>query len=252
MNYKQKLGYTALGAAIMLIGMWLSPLIAPPVTAQHNGVFDEIQCKKLTVVDSKGKKAVELTGGEKWGNAVEVFNEQGNETKYPQTAVVLHSNVFGNGVTVYNEQMERAVSLTSFPSVDAISPEAWGQSKVAVYDQQGKEAVILTGDEKVSNSVVVYNHQGEGVARQQFRNATDKVLNKQWKPAVGLYSMEEANWVSVNNKQEETAVHLSHTEYGGRVDVWGNVGNHNPRAMMDINEHGNGVVATWDKNGNRQ
>ena len=67
MNYKQKLGYTALGAAIMLIGMWVSPLISPPVTAQHNGVFDKIQCTSLTVVDNMGKPAVILGSDEDCG-----------------------------------------------------------------------------------------------------------------------------------------------------------------------------------------
>ena len=240
MNYKQKLGYTALGTAIMLIGMWLSPLISPPVTAQHNGVFDEIQCRKLTVVDDKGKTAVILGGYKDWGNrnSIVIFDKQEKQ------AVTLHSNVFGNAVIVFNKQGKQAVTLGT-------SDEEWGQSKVALYDQQGNEAVILTGDESVSNSVVVYNHQGEG-ASEEWGNATDRVFNKRWNDAVGLYSSEGGNWVSVFNKQTKTAVDLSHTEYGGRVDVWGNVGNHNPRAMMDINEHGNGVVATWDKNGNRQ
>ena len=73
-----------LGAAIMLIGMWVSPLISPPVTAQHNGVFDKIQCRKLTVVDNEGKPAVEL-----------------------------YSNVFGNWVYIYNNQGKEAMTLTS-------------------------------------------------------------------------------------------------------------------------------------------
>ena len=93
----------------MLIGMWVGPLISPPGTVQHNGVFDEIQCRKLTVVDAKGKTAV-----------------------------------------------------------------------------------ILTGDESVSNSVVVYNHQGEG-ASEEWGNATDRVFNKRWNDAVGLYSSEGGN-----------------------------------------------------------
>ena len=67
-----------LGAAIMLIAMWVSPLISSPVTAQHNGVFNKIQCRKLTVVDNEGKPAVELysRGG---GGSVEVGNKQGKK-----------------------------------------------------------------------------------------------------------------------------------------------------------------------------
>ena len=108
MNYKQELGYTTLGAAIMLIGMWLSPLISPPVTAQHNGVFDKIQCTSLTVVDKQGKPAVVLYSTEEWGNSVNVANKQG------KLAVRLASHKDENGVVVvYNEQEKPAVGLAS-------------------------------------------------------------------------------------------------------------------------------------------
>ena len=107
MNYKQKLGYTTLGAAIMLIGMWLSPLISPPVTAQHNGVFDHIQCTSLIVMDRKGKTAVEL-GSNEDVNMVNVHNKQGKE------AVALASNeVLGNWVHVHNTQGQRVGVLTA-------------------------------------------------------------------------------------------------------------------------------------------
>ena len=49
-----------LGAAIMLIGMWISPLISPPVTAERNGVFDKIQCREIEVVDKDGETAIRL------------------------------------------------------------------------------------------------------------------------------------------------------------------------------------------------
>ena len=48
MNYKQKIGYTILGAFIMLIGMLMDNLTSPPVTAQSNG---ELTCQQLTFVD---------------------------------------------------------------------------------------------------------------------------------------------------------------------------------------------------------
>lgn len=42
---------------------------------------------------------------------------------------------------------------------------------------------------------------------------------------------------------------LRATEHGGRVDVFGKS---KGTAVMKIDEHGNGVVSTWDKNGYRQ
>ena len=47
----------------MLIGMWVSPLISPPITAQHNGVFDKIQCRKIEVIDKDGETTIIVEDG---------------------------------------------------------------------------------------------------------------------------------------------------------------------------------------------
>ena len=49
MNHKQILGYTVLGAMIMPIG--IGSIVSPPLIAQRDGVFGEIECSKLTVVN---------------------------------------------------------------------------------------------------------------------------------------------------------------------------------------------------------
>ena len=46
------------------------------------------------------------------------------------------------------------------------------------------------------------------------------------------------------------AVSLSIDENGGRVDVYDDLGKN--RAVMGVNQYGNGTVSTWDKNGYRQ
>ena len=35
-----------LGAIIMLIGLTVGAIVSPPLIAQRNGVFDEIECSK--------------------------------------------------------------------------------------------------------------------------------------------------------------------------------------------------------------
>ena len=55
MNHKQKLGYMALGAGILALGITIGQIITPPIEAQHNGLFNEITCRQLTVVDKNGK-----------------------------------------------------------------------------------------------------------------------------------------------------------------------------------------------------
>ena len=64
MNHKQKLGYTVLGAVIMLIGIGVGTIVSPSLVAQRNSVFGEIECTGLTVVDTAGNPAVVLGAGE--------------------------------------------------------------------------------------------------------------------------------------------------------------------------------------------
>ena len=54
-------------------------------------------------------------------------------------------------------------------------------------------------------------------------------------------------WVS---RKDGGEVEIDTDEYGGSVSVTNNQGD--PRAVMGVNAFGNGVVATWDKNGYRQ
>ena len=46
------------------------------------------------------------------------------------------------------------------------------------------------------------------------------------------------------------AAEMEVTEHGGRIDVFNNQGEN--RAVMSVNEYGNGAVSTWDKQGYRQ
>ena len=73
-----------LGAVIMFIGLAVGAIVSPPLVAQRNGVFDEIQCTKLTVVDDTGKKAVLLRSDKE--NRMSIFTKQGKE------AVILGSD----------------------------------------------------------------------------------------------------------------------------------------------------------------
>ena len=60
MNHKQKLGYMALGAGILVLGIIIGQFVTPDIEAQNNGVFDEIICTKLTVANNAGTHRIEL------------------------------------------------------------------------------------------------------------------------------------------------------------------------------------------------
>ena len=63
MNHKQKLGYMALGAGILALGIIIGQVVTPNIEAQSNGVFDKIQCRQLEVVNKHGEIAIELVAG---------------------------------------------------------------------------------------------------------------------------------------------------------------------------------------------
>ena len=50
MNYKQKLGYMALGAGILALGIIIGQWVTPDIEAQNNGVFDKIICRENVLV----------------------------------------------------------------------------------------------------------------------------------------------------------------------------------------------------------
>ena len=78
MNYKQKLGYTILGAGMMAMGIIIGQLVISDIEAQNNGVFNEITCRKLVVVDKNGNEVIILESREA-GNIVEVYDKTRKE-----------------------------------------------------------------------------------------------------------------------------------------------------------------------------
>ena len=121
MNNKQKFGYTVLGAVIMLVGMGVGSIVSPPLIAQGDGVFDEIKCTKLIVVDKAGKTAIHLSARED-GNGIAVYDTAG------QKAIALTAVELGNSVTVYDKTGKAVVDLMAIEV---------GKGAVVAYDKAG-------------------------------------------------------------------------------------------------------------------
>ena len=101
-------------------------------------------------------------------------------------------------------------------------------SKLRVVDADGKTRVYLTTDEYGG---LVY------------------ALGKDGKPAVALDITEHGGRVKAFGKDGKSGALFRVTEHGGRVHL---PGKGEGKAVMSINEYGNGAVSTWDKNGYRQ
>lgn len=173
MNHKQKLGYMILGAGIMAVGIIIGQVITPGIEAQSNGVFGEIQCTGLTVVDEQGKVAVLLTTtteGDKEGSGVYVLDK--------------HENI--------------AVGLGSFKGSFEEGNKMRGHG-VFVFNKYGDIAVGLGGNDEVGNEIVVFNKYGKRAAGLSSNDGSNGVVvfDAYGEAAVGLTSIKNDNAVSI-------------------------------------------------------
>lgn len=141
MNHKQKLGYMALGAGILALGITIGQIITPGIEAQSNGVFDKIQCRQLEVVDKHGNSAIVLGSDDKI-NGVSIFDSSGEKAIW----LFSETNKF-NVVGVYNSSGTRAISLVSD---DRMS------NQVSLFGIYGQKAIGLSSFDEI-NTVEVFN-----------------------------------------------------------------------------------------------
>ena len=156
MNYKQKLGYMALGAGILALGITIGQLITPNIEAQQNGVFNEITCRQLTVVDQNGKTAIGLNSNE-LGNGIGIYDQNGIK------AIGLNSDWLGNAISisVQNEKMEIGKMGIGKTAIWLSSKESG--SFISISDPNGKKSFDFNAY-TVRNELSVHNKSdGAGI-----------------------------------------------------------------------------------------
>lgn len=143
MNNRQKLGYMALGAVVLAVGIAIGQFMTPDIEAQNNSVFDTVTCRKIIVVDEAGNERIRLNST-KDGCGVFLQDQTGVQD------IALMATVFGNAVSVNNQAGELGVYLTV---------EESGNS-MYVYDQEGNAGIDLSVSER-GNSVMVTGKIGK-------------------------------------------------------------------------------------------
>lgn len=151
MNHRMKLGYTIMGAVIMLIGIAVGLIVSPPLIAQSKGVFDEVRCSKLMVYNEHGTRAIRLAALET-GNMVTIYDDKG------KPAIHLAALETTNNVTVHDSDQRKASIAIADDSGRYAVHLAAGETRnrVTVYNQLGKPAIGLYADE-FGNNVSVYD-----------------------------------------------------------------------------------------------
>ena len=178
MNYKQKLGYMALGAGILAIGIIIGQVITPDIEAQSNGVFDNITCRNLTVVDEKGTRRIALSGH----GYLYMYDETGKggliieTSKYwstfrmlsPQSngSIYLRASDHTTGIDVGGDA--GAILLRSTAQLDpfgvfGLKEGIAGSNSVHIIDKHGKRAFQFNAHPNRNELVVHDKSSGAGI-----------------------------------------------------------------------------------------
>ena len=189
MNHKQKLGYIALGAGIMALGIIIGQVITPNIEAQSNGVFDKIICRELEVINAKGNKAIVLAGGggEKYDdNRLTIYYPQGKE------GIELMCNYAGASVI---QSLNLGTGTMEFELIHY--PESVGRNALNIWNKEldgtGIYQAIQLECNKKENMVFVRDRRFENNKSFKTRKNTRAGM------AIGLHSHLFGNEIFVVN-----------------------------------------------------
>ena len=150
MNHKQKLGYMALGAGILALGIIIGQFVTPDIEAQSNGVFDKVTCRELEVIDPNGKKAIWLFASDGLVTSSIVLNDQNGKK-----AIWLFALNEGENNIVLNDQNEKeAIRLSSVNETGNV---------IALHDQNGKTSFAIAAGTHTNELVVRNKSDGAGI-----------------------------------------------------------------------------------------
>ena len=170
MNHKQKLGYMALGAGILALGIIIGQWVTPDIEAQNNSVFDKIQCRELRVVDENGNKTIFL--GIKNGSSTIECNTTtddlsncsfsvstdgvGSELKLYNkkpgggfnSRFEVSTNITGGNLTLSNNTLDGGIELASSSTENRVLVrDAWQDLAIGLHSRLllGNEILVVNG-----------------------------------------------------------------------------------------------------------
>ena len=167
MNYRQKIGYIVLGSLLTLTAMGIGALLAPPLTAQHNGVFEHIECKSLTVVDPRGRDAIMLEYLPTIKSpTIRIDNPDGTQGIVLATSDIA-STIFlsgpdGLGVLMGSQKGANTIGLKNPGGEIALNINgSIDKTQLVLYHPNGKKGAALSAGGDSYNSVTVFNDAGD-------------------------------------------------------------------------------------------
>ena len=173
MNHKQKLAYMALGALILALGITIGQVITPTIEAQNNGVFDDITCRMLVVVDQAGKPAISLTASELFGNVIQISDKEDiaiTLAASEDSNVILVQDKAGKGGLYFNastdENIIRLIDKAGKAAVNLVTDRNGNGITVNVPGKDGNAAIVLGAfaHEFLGTAIQINDKTGEKTA----------------------------------------------------------------------------------------
>ena len=243
-NWKQKAGLMALGSVFTIIGMLFAIGMLPSVTAQRDK-FGEIECTKLTLVDSLTGETTAKLRTDVHGGLLHLFGAKEN-----RGAAKLVVDKHGGGLIMFSNENKGSTHLSA-----ALLTSEDGTGAVSIYHKNGGKVHMSAIDDGGFVSIEGRHHEGnlasiavtdDGASGMISVYRYDRGMKT---GAAQLMTDENGGRLNVYGKEGTSRVRLGVNENGGLVQV---DGKGEGSALMGINEYGNGAVSTWDKNGYRQ
>lgn len=237
-----------------VIGSLLTALLVSPVTAKRDK-FDEIECRRLTVVGTDGKSLVvldsSLLGGQVHIHSTKLIDPNVLNLNMGFRSVMLGVDDHGGIIEIHGNQLFTPKVTLGIDSDD-------GGGRIAVYGKNttaGMErspftrsrAAILDIDEH-GGRIEAVGAGGKAILATKESGGIAHV-NDHWYSGAQLRVKEHGGEVVVTDVHGIPNAWLSVTEHGAHVSV---KAKGEGAAAMTINKYGNGAVYTWDKNGNLQ
>ena len=235
MNHKQKLGYMALGAGILAIGIIIGQWVTPDIEAQSNEVFDKITCREIEVIDKDGNEAIRLYTT-KHGGFVSVSGKDGGRAVMTTTDHSGVVKVYGKGGEARMTTDEQGGRVEVLGHITGFSEDGnlfkrkttaamfTGEhgGRVDVGNKEGKRRVTMGTDEQ-GGIVEIANNQGKRIAflgRKASAYGLDgidgnvfEIFGEEGKPAITL-SANVTNEVIIHDAVGNDAIRL-HSLGGG-------------------------------------
>lgn len=190
MCHRQKLGYMALGAGILALGIIIGQVITPAIEAQSNGVFDNITCRELVVVDKDGEKAIALQSDENENSAI-IYRPLKKRANV--VALKLASNDWvnqirisdeipdGSGIWLFSSRLFGGNKLKVYPpgkkggqvelyGIDTASGVKINRGNIYLESSDGQNMISVKDVKEVSkNAFVVFSNDGGNSASRWIR-----------------------------------------------------------------------------------